>query len=116
MNPPAILAFFGGAFGPGEAGLVLLAVLVLFGPRKLPGIARQIGKITRDLRRASQDFHDEIMRIEEEPPPAAAPAPGRDQAVPSNAPSPPGAAQPPTETPVRTAEGTGEMHGRDLAG
>ncbi|NQU40303.1 MAG: twin-arginine translocase TatA/TatE family subunit [Lentisphaerae bacterium] len=46
--------------------LVFLAVLLLFGPRKLPGIARSIGHVLQQLRRASDDFKHQLMSVEDE--------------------------------------------------
>ena len=64
---PVYLAFFGGDLGPGELILVFLAVLLLFGPRRLPEIARTIGRLTNTLRRASQEFREQVMAIDQEP-------------------------------------------------
>lgn len=61
-------AFLGGAPGSGEVILLFLVVLVFFGPRRLPEIARMIGRALEQLRRASQDFRDQVMRIDEEAP------------------------------------------------
>jgi Sec-independent protein translocase protein TatA len=60
---------FSGASG-GEIGLVFIVLLLLFGPRKLPEIARMVGKILGQLRGASNQFRDQLMRIEEEEPSA----------------------------------------------
>ena len=49
-----------------ELVVIFLVVLVLFGPKKLPEIARMIGKTIDQLRNASQDFKDEIMKIEDD--------------------------------------------------
>ena len=68
MTAPAPLAFLSGAPGPGELVVLFLVVLVLFGPKRLPHIARMIGKALNDLRRASQDFRDQVMQIDDEPP------------------------------------------------
>ena len=44
--------------------------LILFGPKKLPEIGRQVGKFMADFKRASQEFqsqlHDEVRQLEEE--------------------------------------------------
>ena len=69
MPAPAPIAFLTGSPGPGELILLFVVILVLFGPRRLPEIARMIGKTLEDLRRASHDFRDQIMRIEEQPAP-----------------------------------------------
>ncbi len=53
---------------PDTAVLVLLALL-LFGPKKLPVLARQIGKLMADFRRASNEFRtqmEEELRISEQ--------------------------------------------------
>jgi sec-independent protein translocase protein TatB len=42
---------------------IFLLALVLFGPKKLPEIGRQIGKLLAEFRRASNDFK---MQIDEE--------------------------------------------------
>lgn len=55
--------------------------LILFGPKKLPEMARKAGRLMADLRRASNEFRSqietEIAHLETEkppnPPPAAAP-------------------------------------------
>ncbi|MFB0526446.1 MAG: twin-arginine translocase TatA/TatE family subunit [bacterium] len=51
--------------GMQELVIILVLVLILFGPRRLPEIGRAIGKTMRQLRRATQDFHE---AIEQEPP------------------------------------------------
>lgn len=67
--PP--LAFFGGA-GAGEILLVLLVLLLLFGARRLPELARALGRALGELRRTSQDLTREVML---DAPPAAGPPP-----------------------------------------
>ena len=42
--------------GTTELMVILVAALVLFGPRKLPEISRQIGKGLAEFRKASDDF------------------------------------------------------------
>src|SRR2546423_5044235 len=55
--------------GPGELLLVLVLALIVFGPDKMPEIARQIGKTVGELRRVSSEVTREIQRsIEDEPP------------------------------------------------
>lgn len=69
-------AFLGGAPGPGELILLFVVVLVLFGPKRLPEIARMIGRTLEELRRASHDFKDQVMRIGTEVDPGTGPAEG----------------------------------------
>ena len=39
------------ALGPAEIGLVVVVILLLFGARRLPDLARSIGASARELRR-----------------------------------------------------------------
>ncbi len=63
-------------FGIGmpELILILAVALIILGPRKLPEIARALGKGISEFRRATSDLKDEIRKVEEEieePPPQA---------------------------------------------
>ena len=42
--------------------LVVLAVLLVFGPSKIPEIARNLGKFINEIKRASEDIKTEINR------------------------------------------------------
>jgi sec-independent protein translocase protein TatB len=44
--------------GTTELIVILVAALVLFGPRKLPDLSRQLGKSLGEFRRASSDFKE----------------------------------------------------------
>ena len=49
--------------------IILIGALVLFGPKKLPELARQLGKIMGELRRASNEFKfqmEEELRVSEQ--------------------------------------------------
>jgi sec-independent protein translocase protein TatB len=54
--------------GFGEMLFILVLALLIFGPRKLPDIGRQIGRALGEFRRASTDFRmqldEEVRRIE----------------------------------------------------
>jgi sec-independent protein translocase protein TatA len=41
---------FNGSIGPLELGIVLLIVLLIFGPKRLPGIGRQLGTGMREFK------------------------------------------------------------------
>ena len=43
-----------------EMIFIFLLALIIFGPRKLPEIGRQIGKAMGEFRRASNDFKSQI--------------------------------------------------------
>lgn len=49
------LAIFGGAPGPWEILLVLFVVLLLFGSRKLPELARSLGKSLSEFRKGREE-------------------------------------------------------------
>lgn len=67
MNIPVPLAFLSGSPGSGELLLVFAVILLVFGPKRLPEIARKIGSLIDTLRHASQDFRDQVMRLDEPP-------------------------------------------------
>ena len=52
--------FFG--IGLGEVLLILVLALIIWGPKRLPGIARTLGKTARTLRKATNDFTSQINR------------------------------------------------------
>ncbi len=46
--------------GPAELILVLVIVLIIFGPGKLPDIGNALGRGIREFRRASNDLEDAV--------------------------------------------------------
>lgn len=52
-----------------EIVAILAVVLLLFGAKKLPELARGLGKGINEFKKASRDVQDEIERAIEEPPP-----------------------------------------------
>ena len=76
--------FFGGAPSTPELMLVFLAILLLFGAKRLPEIARNLGKSLEQFKRAARDVTNEIMKAEAEPPKTPTPLPPS-QAFPSDA-------------------------------
>jgi sec-independent protein translocase protein TatA len=59
--------FFGIGFG--EVVLILVLALIVFGPGRLPEIARTIGRFSRNLKRMSSDFTTALTKeidLEEE--------------------------------------------------
>jgi len=55
---------------------ILLVLLLLFGAKKLPELAKGLGKGINEFRKASREVQDELQRaVEEEPPRSPAPPP-----------------------------------------
>jgi len=54
--------------GIGEMMFILVLGLLLFGPKKLPEIARQVGKVLGEFKKASAEFqaqlNDEVRRLD----------------------------------------------------
>jgi sec-independent protein translocase protein TatB len=52
-----------------DSAIIILLVLLLFGPKQLPVLARQFGKLMNDFRRASNEFRTQMedeLRISEQ--------------------------------------------------
>jgi len=49
-------------FGSGEIFLVVSAIILVFGPSKIPEIARGLGKFINEVKRASEDIKTEINK------------------------------------------------------
>jgi len=72
------------SIGPLELGIVLLIILVIFGPKRLPGLGRQLGSGMREFKESitgkdRDDEDDDEVSAEErkrrelDPPPASGP-------------------------------------------
>jgi len=58
------LAF--GGLGGQEVMLIFLLILLLFGAKKLPELARGVGKSMGEFKKAREDFEHEITNAENE--------------------------------------------------
>lgn len=59
---------FGGGIGPQELLVILVLVLLLFGGKKLPELARGLGKGIKEFRKASSSIEEDVkegMKLEE---------------------------------------------------
>lgn len=52
--------FFGIGFG--EVLLILILALIIWGPKRLPEIARTLGRTVRTLRKATYDFTSQVSK------------------------------------------------------
>jgi sec-independent protein translocase protein TatB len=64
-HPPILL----GTLGMSDSLILMVMALVVFGPRRLPQIGRQVGKLMYEFRKASNDFkfqmEEELRNAEE---------------------------------------------------
>lgn len=66
MSGNMIILFISGQ----EIFIVLLVVLLLFGAKKIPDIARGLGKGIHEFRKAASEIKDEMNIIKEQPKPS----------------------------------------------
>jgi sec-independent protein translocase protein TatB len=105
----------------GETIFLFVLALIVFGPKKLPEIARQVGRYLNEFRRASNEFkaqiEQEISHLEREEsrkilppsdPPAGATSRGLSEAASETEPNPPGGSVTLAATPSETAEASHE--------
>lgn len=62
-------------FGGPEMVLILVIALILFGGKRMPELARGLGKAIREFKKAAGDVEHEIKRVIDEAEHAAAPPP-----------------------------------------
>lgn len=87
--PPPTLAFLEG-IGAMEMLLVAVIGLLLFGGKGLPDMARTLGKVVREFKKASANVEEEVKRVMNEeaapaPKPKPRPRPASAAALPSTA-------------------------------
>ena len=51
--------------GAGEILLLALLALLLFGPKRLPEVGRQVGRALAEIRRVSREFEREVREVAE---------------------------------------------------
>ena len=84
--------------GGGEIILILALVLILFGAKKLPELAKGLGTGIKEFKKATRDVSDEIHTAMDETP--RGPAPGSVNYPAPSTSLPPAPAQPEAQQPV----------------
>lgn len=92
-------------FGIGmtELLVILVVALIVFGPTRLPELARSLGRAMGEFRRASTDLRQTFNESIQDPKPAPAPVPPTPVIAP---PDPAASAEPATTTAERDPSGT----------
>jgi sec-independent protein translocase protein TatA len=70
-------------FGGQELGIILIIILVVFGPSQIPKMARSLGQAMREFKKAQREIQDEIDRPDT---PHTPPAPPESKTPPTNKP------------------------------
>jgi sec-independent protein translocase protein TatA len=69
------------SIGPLELGIILLIVLIVFGPKRLPGLGRQLGSGMREFKdsitgKDDDEHKPELQAAQAQPAPPVAPSDG----------------------------------------
>ena len=62
-------------FGGQELAIILVIILVVFGPSQIPKMARSIGQAMREFKKAQREINDEINRPDPPAEPKQTPPP-----------------------------------------
>ena len=54
------------SLGPWEIALIVIVVIILFGGKKLPELARGLGLGLREFKKAKQEIKDEVENVTDE--------------------------------------------------
>ncbi len=73
MSQVMSLAFLTGSVGAGEWVVLFVVVLIVVGPKRLPEIARKMGRTMEMFRRAADEFKDQLLNMDQESPTATQP-------------------------------------------
>lgn len=64
MTPDPTIAFLE-SIGGGEILMIFVVILLLFGPKRLPEMARMLGRTSAQFQKAFQEFKDMLMKAEQ---------------------------------------------------
>jgi sec-independent protein translocase protein TatA len=97
-----LLGFFSNIFTGGDGIIILIIVLVIFGPKKLPELAKGMGQAVKEFHKAKDEIERELAKTPEVP---VQPAPGQQPRQPVELPAaPPAVASVATPQPVVAAQ------------
>ena len=68
-------AFIFGSAGAGEWIVLFIVILIVVGPKRLPDVARKLGRMMEMFRRAADEFKRQILTMDQPPPPPYDPPP-----------------------------------------
>ncbi|MGD1149114.1 MAG: twin-arginine translocase TatA/TatE family subunit [Thermoanaerobaculaceae bacterium] len=68
---------FEGAFSPWHWLVVLVIVLLIFGPKKLPEVGKGLGTAIRGFKEGLKGMSDEIQASDKDPKPEEKPSPSK---------------------------------------
>ncbi|MCI9510468.1 MAG: twin-arginine translocase TatA/TatE family subunit [Angelakisella sp.] len=63
-----------GRFGMGELLIILVVVLLIFGPTKLPALAKSMGQAVKEFRKGTQEVEEGLNKLANEPAAESKPA------------------------------------------
>ncbi|HTV76094.1 MAG TPA: twin-arginine translocase TatA/TatE family subunit [Candidatus Baltobacteraceae bacterium] len=75
---------FAAWLGGMEWVIVILAVLLLFGAKKIPELMKGLGTGIKEFKKATREVTDEVQRAADEPPAQAAKLPAASQTPPAS--------------------------------
>src|SRR5215471_12842727 len=86
MVSPVMNVMFGlFNLGGGEIILILALVLILFGAKKLPELAKGLGTGIKEFKKATREVTDEVSSAMNETPPSPSPTPTKQLTPPEGA-------------------------------
>jgi sec-independent protein translocase protein TatA len=74
-------------FGPGHWAVLVVAMIVLFGAKKLPDAARSLGKSLRIFKSEVRELHNEVKVDLPDAPPTPVPSVRVDPSAPGHSPN-----------------------------
>jgi sec-independent protein translocase protein TatA len=74
-------------FGPGHWAVLAVAMMVLFGAKKLPDAARSLGSSLRVFKSEVRELHNDVSVEERDNPPTPVPSQRVDRRVPGQTPT-----------------------------